>query len=55
MRKIVVAVTGASGAIYAQLLIQKLKKVQDQWDELAIIFSDNARTVWDTELEPSCF
>ena len=51
MRKIVVAVTGASGAIYAQLLIQKLKKVQDQWDELAIIFSDNARTVWDTELE----
>ena len=51
MRKIVVAVTGASGSIYAQLLIQRLKKVQDQWDELAIIFSDNARTVWETELD----
>jgi len=50
MRKIVIAVTGASGSIYAQLLIQKLKQMHDQWQELAVVFSDNARMVWQTEL-----
>lgn len=50
MRKIVVAVTGASGSIYADLLIQKLKSIENQWNELAIVFSDNAKEVWSTEL-----
>ena len=50
MRKVVIAITGASGSIYAQLLINKLKIIQSQWNELAIIFSDNARSVWETEL-----
>lgn len=50
MRKIVIAVTGASGSIYAKLLIDKLKHLHDQWQELAIVFSDNARMVWETEL-----
>ncbi len=50
MRKVVIAVTGASGSIYAQLLISKLKIIQAQWDELALVFSDNARSVWETEL-----
>ena len=50
MRKIVIAVTGASGSIYAKLLIDKLKLLHDQWQELAIVFSDNARMVWETEL-----
>lgn len=51
MRKVVVAVTGASGSIYADLLIQKLKSIESQWNELAIVFSDNAKEVWATELE----
>ena len=50
MRKLVIAVTGASGSIYADLLIQKLKSIDNQWDELAIVFSDNAKEVWATEL-----
>jgi 4-hydroxy-3-polyprenylbenzoate decarboxylase len=50
MRKVVIAVTGASGSIYAQLLINKLKIIQSQWNELAIVFTDNARSVWETEL-----
>jgi 4-hydroxy-3-polyprenylbenzoate decarboxylase len=50
MRKIVVAVTGASGSIYADLLIQKLKSIENQWNELDIVFSDNAKDVWSTEL-----
>lgn len=51
MKKIVVAVTGASGSIYAQLLINKLKLLHAQWDQVAIVFSDNAREVWETELD----
>ncbi|MEY3432519.1 MAG: hypothetical protein RL131_455 [Bacteroidota bacterium] len=50
MRKIVVAVTGASGSIYADILIRKLKGLQQQWQEVALVFSENARDVWETEL-----
>lgn len=50
-KKIVIAITGASGSIYANLLIKKLGMIKEQWSELAIVFSDNAKTVWKTELE----
>ena len=49
-RKIALAITGASGAIYAKLLIERLLMLKDQWEELAIVMSKNARTVWETEL-----
>lgn len=50
MNKVVVAITGASGSIYAKLLLQKLKSIPQQWSEVAIILSDNAREVWEMEL-----
>lgn len=50
MRKIVIAVTGASGAIYARQLIEKLLLLKDQWNDLAVIMTENAREVWKTEL-----
>ncbi len=50
MRKVVIAVTGASGSIYADLLLRKLKTLENQWNELAVVFSDNAKEVWTTEL-----
>ena len=50
MNKIVIAITGASGAIYAKLLLDKLMSIQDQWTELAIVISDNAKQIWETEL-----
>jgi len=50
-RKIVVAITGASGAIYAQLLLQKLQQLSPQIAELAIVMSDNAKQVWQFELD----
>ncbi len=50
-RKIVVAVTGASGAIYAKLLFEKLQQLQGQIDEVAIVMSDNAKAVWKFELD----
>ena len=50
-KKIVVAVTGASGAIYAKLLLQKLVEVSDQLNEVAVVMSDNAKQVWEFELD----
>lgn len=50
MHKIVLAITGASGSIYSERLIRKLLSVRDQWDELAVVMTENARTVWQTEL-----
>jgi 4-hydroxy-3-polyprenylbenzoate decarboxylase len=50
-RKIVVAITGASGAIYAKLLLQKLQQLSAQLTEVAVIMSDNAKVVWKFELD----
>jgi flavin prenyltransferase len=50
MRKLVLAVTGASGSIYFKILLDKLRQLENQWDQVAIVMSDNAREVWETEL-----
>lgn len=49
-QKIVVAITGASGSVYAKVLLTKLSLLQDQIEELALVMSDNAKDVWRTEL-----
>ncbi|MBS1528074.1 MAG: UbiX family flavin prenyltransferase [Bacteroidetes bacterium] len=49
-RKIVVAVTGASGAIYAKLLLEKLQQLHQQIEQVAVVMSDNAKQVWEHEL-----
>ena len=51
MQKIVVAITGASGSIYARLLLDKLVVLKDQWQALSVIMTENAKEVWKTELE----
>jgi 4-hydroxy-3-polyprenylbenzoate decarboxylase len=48
--KIAVAITGASGAIYAKVLLDKLVHMQSQSTEVSLVWSDNARTVWELEL-----
>lgn len=50
MRKIIIAITGASGSIYASDLLEKLAKINSQWDELGVVMTDNAKVVWKTEL-----
>ncbi len=50
-RKIVVAVTGASGAIYAKVLLNKLREIKEQIDEVAVVFSSNATEIWKYELD----
>lgn len=49
--KIVIAITGASGSIYAKLLIEKLLKQKAQLAALELVMTDNAQTVWRTELD----
>jgi len=51
-RKIVLAITGASGSIYAKQLIEhfQTEKLQSQIDTVALVFSKNAMEVWKHEL-----
>ncbi|SFT17060.1 UbiX family flavin prenyltransferase [Sphingobacterium wenxiniae] len=50
-RKIVVAITGASGSIYAKVLLDKLATLENQIAEVGIVMSDNAKDVWTFELQ----
>ncbi|MCF6366652.1 MAG: UbiX family flavin prenyltransferase [Bacteroidales bacterium] len=51
-KKIVVAITGASGMIYAQRLLHKLcsEEIKPQLSEVALVFSDNVKDIWDNEI-----
>lgn len=50
MKKVVVAITGASGSLYAKGLLDKLNSLRNQWTDLAVVITDNAKQVWSTEL-----
>ncbi len=45
-RKIVLAITGASGSIYARLLLEKLRQLNSPPEEIAVILSDTAKEIW---------
>jgi 4-hydroxy-3-polyprenylbenzoate decarboxylase len=49
-KKIIVAVTGASGSVYAKVLFDKLQALSSQIDTVGLVFSDNAKDVWEYEL-----
>ena len=50
MKKVILAVTGASGAIYARKTLEALLKI-DSLEEIAVILSDNGRAVMAYEKE----
>ncbi|NCW12497.1 MAG: UbiX family flavin prenyltransferase [Chitinophagia bacterium] len=50
MNKIIIAITGASGAIYAKCLMDALISLKDQYEAVGVVMSDNAKIVWETEL-----
>ena len=50
-KKIAIAVTGASGSVYADVLLKKLMQLKEQWDELSLVMTENAKEVWKIELE----
>lgn len=49
-RKIVLAIGGSSGSIYAKLLMDKLSKIEDI--VVGVVMSDNAILNWDIEIGP---
>ena len=48
--KIVVAITGASGSIYAKVLLKKLEFLKEQINSIGVVMSQNAKQVWKFEL-----
>lgn len=48
--KIIVSITGASGSIYAKVLLDKLSSLHEQIKEVGVVMSDNAKAVWKHEL-----
>lgn len=48
--KIAVAITGASGSIYAKTLLDRLLSLGNKIEEVGVVMSDNAKDVWEYEL-----
>lgn len=48
-RKIVLAISGASGSIYALKLLETLKQLKSPPIEIAVIFSETAKEIWMAE------
>jgi flavin prenyltransferase len=53
--KIIVAITGASGSIYARNLLNRLASLSEQIDEVGVVMSDNAKHVWKFELDDESY
>ncbi|MEI7801629.1 MAG: flavoprotein, partial [Bacteroidota bacterium] len=49
-KKIIVAVTGASGSVYAKVLFNKLSKLKENIEAIGVVMSENAKKVWQHEL-----
>jgi 4-hydroxy-3-polyprenylbenzoate decarboxylase len=49
-RKVVLAITGASGSIYAYKLLNRLHEIQAPIEEIAVIFSDTGKEIWNAEI-----
>ena len=48
--KIIIGITGASGSIYAHLMLKQLAAMQSQLDEVAVVVSKTGEQVWKYEL-----
>lgn len=51
LHKIAIAITGASGSVYAKVLLDKLVQCREQCEEISIVMSNNARDIWQAELD----
>lgn len=49
--KIAVAITGASGSIYAKQILETLSAQQSMFEAIGVVWSSNAKTVWKEELD----
>ncbi len=51
MHKLILGLGGSSGAIYGKLLLERLDKLKDQYEEIGIVMSRNARLNWNLEIQ----
>ncbi len=49
-KNVAVAVTGASGSVYAKVLLDRISQLSDQIDRVAVVMTKNAKLVWEYEL-----
>ncbi|GAB3415077.1 UbiX family flavin prenyltransferase [Niabella aquatica] len=50
-KRVLIAITGASGSVYPAQMIDKLLQLKDQWEELSVVATDNAMEVWHVEMQ----
>ena len=48
--KIIVAITGSSGSIYAKVLLDKLVGLREQYEAVGVVLTDNAKINWQLEI-----
>ena len=51
MDKLIIGLGGSSGSIYGKLLLDRLKSIPDQYEQIAIVASKNALVNWQLELK----
>jgi 4-hydroxy-3-polyprenylbenzoate decarboxylase len=49
-KKVVVALGGSSGSIYAKVLFDRLVELKEQWQAVGVVMSNNAEANWEYEL-----
>ncbi len=49
-KKVIIAIGGASGSIYASQLLGRLQELKSQWSHIGVIISDNAIINWELEI-----
>ncbi len=49
-RKLIIAITGASGSVYGKQILQKLQQFKNEIEEAGVIISDKGQEVWDYEI-----
>lgn len=54
-KKIVLSISGSSGALYAKVLMDRLATLHDQWEAVGVVLSDNAKINWELEIGPPDF
>lgn len=50
-KKLVIAITGASGSLYAKLLMDEILKHTHLFKEISVVMTENAKEVWEYELK----
>lgn len=50
MKKIIIAIGGSSGSIYAKVLLDRLVTLSQQIQKVGVVMSDNAKLNWELEI-----